>query len=218
MKRMLAMFVIVTASVGVARADIGPPAGFKRLAIEHKITTEKAYPEYQFYSVCGDKVLHVKLDPKSPATIAPVGGGVRYRTATLVAVPIGAGKKFANDLDFHAAIGSGKVEGLVHSKISFSAFTEVKANDDRKVISLEYKLEKIDPKDGIVLISGKEFPKLPVRPGVGKDGEEESEDSDEGTASGYAHRSGAWVAGLAGTFAVVLGGLWITRRGRRDLA
>ena len=215
MKRMLSMVVVLVASVGVANGDIPPPKGLKRVPLEHKITTEKAYPDYAFFSQSGDKVVPLKLEPKSSATIT-TGGGVRYLSAVLVAVPKDAGKKYANEKDFFAAIASAKVEGLIQAPITFNAFTEVKVGDGRKVIEMAYKVEKIDPKEGIVLVEVKKGdPKVPPPPGAPKLGGEEE---DSASVNTYAPKGGTWVAGLAGTVAVVLGGLWLTRRGRRDLA
>ncbi len=137
----------------MAQADIGPPKGFKRLPLEHKITTEKDYPEFSFFAVSGDKATPVKLDAKTPATI--VAGGGRYRSATLVAVPKDAAKKFGSEKEFLEAVVAGKVDGQVKSKQTFLAFTEVKDSDPRKLGVMSYTLEKIDLKDGIVLVGAK---------------------------------------------------------------
>jgi len=44
MKRMTTVLALFAANA--ALADIGPPPGFKRIPAEHKITTEKEYPDY----------------------------------------------------------------------------------------------------------------------------------------------------------------------------
>ena len=218
MKRLLTMAVALFGA-SVALADVAPGPGFKRVPLEHKITTEKDYPEYVFYSVTGrgDKVVAVKLDAKTPATITVAGGGPGSATR-LVAVPKDATKKFDGEKEFLAAIVKGKVEGAISAKTTFWAFNDVKEADTRKVIVVEYKIEKIDPKEGIVYTSDKEAkdaPK-PPRPGV-KPGSEECDDSDEPAPIAYTPKGGTWVAGLAAACAFVFGGMWVARRGRREL-
>lgn len=140
-------------AASAARADIAPPKGFKRLPLEHKIETEKDYPEYSFFSVgfLAKDATPVKLDAKTPATVT---GG--YRGVSLVAVPKDAAKSYPTEKDFQAAVAAGKVEGAIKAKTILPSFTEVKDTDPRKVGVMKYKLEKIDAKDGIVLVPVKD--------------------------------------------------------------
>jgi len=204
--------VLALFAANAALADIGPPPGFKRIPAEHKITTEKEYPDYDFYKVVGETATLVRLDPKTSATVTGPGVGP-YRSGRLAAVPKDASKKYGSEKEFFAAVGKGKVEGLLWAKPWFGGQTEVKVNETRKVIVTEYKIEKIDSKLGIVFVGEKKEADAP--PASAKDSPEASDGT---TPTAYTPKSGAWVAGLAGTFAVVLTGLWIARRGRRDLA
>ena len=218
MKRLLAMAVALLGASTVL-ADVAPMPGFKRVPLEHKITTEKDYPDYVFYTVTGrgDKVVAVKLDAKTPAVITVAGGGPGSATR-LVAVPKDAHKRFEGQKEFLTSIAKGKIEGAISAKTTFWASNDVKESDPRKVIEVEYKIEKIDPKEGIVYTSDKEpkeLPKLPPRPGV-KPQSEESDD-EEPAPIVYTPKGSTWVAGLAGACAVVFGGLWVVRRGRREL-
>lgn len=215
MKRFLAM-VGALITVSVAFADVAPNPGFKRVPLEHKVSIEKDAPDYVFFSVSGlGDAKPVKLDAKNPATLKASGGGPG-RAVYLVAVPKDAGKKFDNEKDFHAAVGKGKIDGMIRAKTSFWAFNDIKESDPRKVIVVEYKIEKIDPKEGIVYDKDKPSAKVdpsksPANPAPVKDGEDDS----DGIV--YTPKGGTWVAGLAATFALVMGGLWIARR-RRPLA
>lgn len=207
MKKMLTMMVVL-AGASTAIADIGPPPGFKRVPAEHKITTEKEYPDYVFYSVLAGVATELKLDPKTPAKVVGTGLGP-MRSARLVAVPKGASKKFDSEKAFLEAVAKGKVEGMARAKEWFGGQAEVKESDTRKLVVTEYKIEKVDPKEGIVFVADKkDAPKSKC---------EDSDDSDDAAPIAYAPKGGGWVAGLAGTFAVVLAGLWVARRGRRDL-
>ena len=214
MNRLLTATVLGLLVGSVAWADIPAPKGLKRLPMEHKITTEKEYPDYTFFAVSGgDKATALKLDPKTPATIA--AGGGRYRFASLVAVPKDAAKKYDSEKDFLAAVAGGKVDGLLRSKLSFSAFTEVKDSETRKVIVVEYKIEKIDAKEGIVFAGEKKDSGRPVPPGLPpNDSPEDSDGTTDAAVTAYTPRGGLWIAGLAASLALVLTGLWMVRRNR----
>ena len=88
MHRYLAVLTLGAFALGVARADIPPPKGLKRIPIQHKITTEKDYPEYLFFVVVADTTATAtKLDAKTPATF---DGGPR--SLKFYAVPKDAAK------------------------------------------------------------------------------------------------------------------------------
>jgi hypothetical protein len=209
MTRLLGVLALGFLVANEARGDIAPPKGLKRVTVDVKITTEKDYADLAFYSIAGrDKVEPVKLDPKTPAVLKGTGRAGPFRLVQLVAVPKDAAKKYDSEKAFHEAIVAGKVEGQVKSKTSFSSLTTIKDTDTRTVVVEEYKLEKIDPKDGLVFASDKkEEPKSsPPR----KDGEEE----EEGETTAYAPKGGVWIAGLAATAALISAGLWLARRSR----
>lgn len=209
MQRMLAALSIGVLAVGIAQADIGPPKGFKRVTVDYKIVAEKDYPDYQFFTVIGGGgkkapkgkgVTAVKLDSKTPVVITGAGRGGVGRLCTLVAVPKDAAKSFDSEADFLEAVRTNQIEGTIRSKNNFAPFTNVKDSDTRKVIVTEYSLDKIDKKQGIVLVPKKES-------------SEESEEPVGVTA--YTPRGGMLIAGLAAALGVMLGGLWLSGRGRR---
>ncbi len=210
MKRMLTMMVVLAgASTTLADVSIPPQPGFKRVAVEHKITIQKDNPDYVFYSILAGKVTELKLDAKNAATLVSLGNKP-VQTARLVAVPKDASKKFDGEKEFFEAIAKGQVEGMARSKTYFGATMDVKEKDAGEKVVMQYKIEKVDPKEGIVFVTDKkDAPKSKC---------DDSEDADETAPVAYTPKGGVWVAGLAGTFAVVLAGLWIARRGRRDLA
>jgi len=193
-----------------ANADIPPPKGLKRVQLDQKITTEKDITDYSLFTVVGgEKVEAVKLDAKTPLVISGAGRGGRFAFAQLVAVPTDSAKKYGTEKEFFAAIASGKVEGLVKAKNGFGAFTTVKDTDTRKVVVEEYTFEKIDAKEGIVLKSAAKE----KEPEKKSDPQESDEPGTDATA--FAPRGGVWVAGLALTAALVMGGLWLSGRNRR---
>lgn len=198
---------------GTALADIGPPPGFIRVPVEYKITTEKEIADYAFYTVnfLGDPAKELKIDPKTPGEIKPPAAGARSGLR-LVAVPKDAAKKFDSEKDFLAAVAKDKVSGAVWAKATFYGRKEVKEAGAPKVIVVEQKIEKVDAKEGIVFAKAAADPNAPPPP-PGCDVDDEA-----ATPTAYAPKGGTWVAGVAGALAVVFGGLWIARRGRRELA
>ncbi len=125
MKRLLGTLAFGLIVTGAARADLLPP-GTKNIPIEHKIETEKEYPDWVFYVVRGSGgVEKVTLDPKKPLVIpgsAGVGNGparqpgekeriVPYRAKALAAIPKDAAKKYDSEKELHAAIEDGRCRG-----------------------------------------------------------------------------------------------------------
>lgn len=201
MPRSVALAILVFGIAGLARADIAPPKGIKRIPVEGKLIAERAFADYVFFAVSGgDKATPLTIDPKNPATIRAAGG--RYRVANLVAVPKEAARKFDSEKDFHAAVAKGKVDGLVKSKVNFFATTDVKDSDTRKTAVQEYKLVKVDAKE-IVLEAVK----------AEKDSPKNAPD-DEPEQMSATPRNGILVSGIAGFLGLALAGVWIARRFR----
>jgi hypothetical protein len=199
MRTTLAVALVALTSAGPARADIPPPAGFKRVTVDHKIETTKEFADYAFFTVIGfEQVTAVKLDTKKAYTIEGKNRGGAFQFCELVAVPKDAAKGYATEKDFHAALAKGKVTGQIKAKEDFSSLTTLKATDARSSVTVTHKLEKVSAKDGIVFAEGKK--------GGGKPEEEE--------LSGRP-RGGLVVAGLAAAAGLVLGGLWLAGRSRR---
>jgi hypothetical protein len=224
MKRTLAVVVLGLLVVSIARADVPPPKGSKRVTLDNKITTEKEYPDYIFFTVIGgggpgpggfgkkkgsDGVTQVKLDPKTPIVIAGAGRSAGIgRQGHLTAVPKDAEKDYGTKDEFLAAIRGGKVEGQVRAKTNLDAITVVKDTDTRTTVVQEYKVEKVDPKEGIVLTR--------VKDGDPKDKEEET--AEEPGATAYTPRGSLWVAGMIASLGILLAGLWFVMRCRHHRA
>ncbi len=206
MSRTLLALGMALLAAHAVRADGLPPKGAKRVVADHKITTEKEFPDYAFYTVIGKGVVTaVKLDPKTPVEIpgAARGAGIG-RNGYLVAVPKGAEKAYGSEKEFHAAIGAGKVEGQVRSKARLDSADTIKDTDKRDTITHEHKVEKVD-KDGIVLSTKRD---------VAAPEKKDSPDAEDGVTA-YTPRGGVWVAGAASFAALTLGGLWAVGRSRR---
>jgi hypothetical protein len=212
MNRTLAMMTLVLAAVA-ARADIPvpPPQGKKFVPVENRVTTDKAYPDLEFYVLTGPgSATKVELGPgaavKVPGDRRVIPGG---RTV-LAAVPKGAADKFPDPKAFAAAVRAGTVPGQAVTKHVFSLQTTVAANDPRTVVVQTYTVLRIDPKGELVLALEKA---TDPPPGASETAPELSDEPAVGPAA-YLPRGGAVVAGLALAVALASAGVWLRRRGR----
>lgn len=200
MTRFAALAAALLAAVPAA-ADIRVP-GSKRIPTDHKIETEKEYPDFTFYTIIGpDKVAEVKLHPKKPFTIAAAGRGGTTASGRLVAVPNGAAKGYKTEKEFHDTLAAGKVKGQLLAGTTFPSFDTIKESDPRTAATITHKIVRVDPKEGIVFERDAKQPK--------KDGKKPEEEE-----SLAAPRGVPWAAGLAASASLVLAGLWLAGRKR----
>jgi hypothetical protein len=210
MNRAFLTLITVFVVAGVAAPNAGPPRT-KVLPVEHKITTEKEYADYNFYLV-DEKVVAVKFDPKNPIELKPKAGD-KYAYA-LVALPKDAAKAFQTEDELHQAlVKDRKIEGRAQTQIRFGSSFNAFQSDARDKAVQEHKVEKITAKDGIVLKTktveaSKDAPK--------KDAPKKDSPEDDAPLAA-APRGRTWVAGLAAALGMTFGGLWLVSRGRRKL-
>lgn len=191
-------FVIGLFTVASAAANgLPPPVPGKRyVPAEHVITTEKAYPEFDFYLVTGGSPKLVTFGPKDSVRIGPQrqrGFGSRIQ---LVAVLKGAAEKYEQPAAFAEALSKGTVPGYAATKERFESPTLIDAMDtNSKSTTVTHVVERIDVKAGIV------FRAVPEPPGPRKSAPEPP-----------GPRGGGVVAGLAVALAMGFAGLRLTRR------
>lgn len=177
MRAFLAAVVVALVASAVSRADL-PSPGTKTIPVEHKIETEKDYPDWVFFIVRGSGgVKKVQLGPKSAIVILgngamskdPVpkpgqkekGLTVPYRASIVVAIPAARVKEFKSDKELHAAIEDARVPGLVLVGSAFVDHENVPAADPRKKIVQRYRLTRLEAKEGATLEPIKEEEKPP---------------------------------------------------------
>jgi hypothetical protein len=215
--KQFAVVAVATLIVGSAVwADIPPPppaAGLKRVPVEYKVGLTQEFPESTFFLINAwgavTSVKEIKLIPKEPSAVTVA----RFGT-TLVAVPKQAVKGYATEKELHDAVIGGKVTGAVKLEIGSSSFSDIKKEDSRTKIVKEFIVEKIDPKEGIILRKAKKNEK-------GTGDAPEDEDPESASAKGDVSfvdipLGGMWVAGVAAFLALTLGGLWLVRRHRDE--
>jgi hypothetical protein len=209
MNRELLALAAVVVFTAVAVANAGPPRT-KVMPVEHKITTEKEYPDHNFYLV-DEKVVAVKLDPKNPIELKPKANE-KY-AYTLVAIPKDVAKAFKTEDELHQALlKEHKIDGRAQTKIRFGSSFNAFATDKRDKTVQEHKVEKINAKEGIVLTTKTVEAKMDEPK---KDAPKKDSPDDEPLAS--APRSAMLVSGLAAALGVTFGGLWLVGRNRRKM-
>jgi hypothetical protein len=209
MCRMLLALVVVALVPGAVRANAGPPKG-KVIPVELTITTDKEYPEYNFYLV-GEKPVPVTFDPKTPIVLKDKPG--TQRTYRLYGIPKGSEKPFDTDEKLVRALTvNGEIKGRVQVEEYLEAHVRVPEADKRTRIVRESRVTKIDTKTGFIVLTTKDVE--PKKDG----GKKDSPDEDESPgATAYTPRGGLFVAGLSAALAVTLGGLWFLGRARRKV-
>ncbi|HEX4608757.1 MAG TPA: hypothetical protein VH092_11190 [Urbifossiella sp.] len=215
MNRTLISLVGLLAAAAAARADLAvpPPAGKKFAKIEVVFTTEKSYPEFDFYVVVGSTPKKVEFGPDAPAKVDGNRRNGPLGVAKFVAVPKGAAETFPTEKAFTDALRTGKVTGQAGTKQTFYAQTTIDAKDPRNTVVETYAVEKVDAKDGIVLKAAKGTGTAPPKAGDKNAAEDENADpADEAAAP--APRGGVVIAGLAAALALAFAGLWLARRSR----
>ncbi|HYH63566.1 MAG TPA: hypothetical protein VD866_02605, partial [Urbifossiella sp.] len=127
-----------------------PPVGKKFVMAEHVITTEKAFPDHDFYLVTGGAPKKVEFGPKDPVKVEPNRPRFGRNQTQFVAVPKGAAEKYADAAAFAEALGAGKVSGQAAAKHTFDPMPAIDAADPRRKIEEKHVVERIDAKEGIV--------------------------------------------------------------------
>jgi len=224
MDRALLTLVVSLFTPSLARADVLPGIPLPRvILIDHTISTDKKYPEYLFFLIAdGTQPIAVKLDPETPIEYR---GTLNDPDRVFVAVPRESRLKYPTPKEFEEAITSFQVEGIVRSKQPLVVRFLVRRSDHRSMIFREHRVESIDVTEGIVVVT-KDVPsktpvtrKKEVSPKKDTDPKNDAavKELDRETTSSESVSptpESGWIAGLAGSLAVLLGGVWLVRRVR----
>lgn len=142
---------LILLAAGPARGDIAPPPWLKRVDTDYQIETDRAYPDWVFFTVGGDKITRVRIDPAHPLKIQGAGRAGSYRICQLVAVPRAEVEKYTSQEELNKAISDYKMPGLQRADESFDSYGTVNVADRRDTIVVRYKLVALDPVTGLVL-------------------------------------------------------------------
>ena len=86
-KYLAAIFPLILIFTLFAKADVPPDAGFSRISINLVTETTEDLSDYRFFLNFYGDLREVEIKSKARTEIQPMGGGARYRTGTLLAIP-----------------------------------------------------------------------------------------------------------------------------------
>lgn len=168
MRTLFAAINVALVVAAVGRAGQLPPAT-RNIPVEHRIETDKDYPDWVFFVVRGSGgVTKVPLTAKTPIVIpgssaadrdpAPRPGkekglAVPHRASALVAVPKDKVKEYKTEKELHAAIEDARITGVVVVGSIYFDHESAKAADPRKSIVQRYRLTQLSTKEGARLES-----------------------------------------------------------------
>ncbi|MBX7171477.1 MAG: hypothetical protein K1X72_11020 [Pyrinomonadaceae bacterium] len=143
-KSPLSLIIILIFCV-VIKADIAPDSGYSQVSADLIISTTQDLSNYRFFLEFSGDCNEIKIKNNDTTTIPPQGGGVRYSSGTLLAVPKKSLKDFADELTFAQQtrladlIRENKIEGVI--KLIDHSFNRV-VKDGENWTNLTYRLEK----------------------------------------------------------------------------
>lgn len=213
MKKVLALLLLVLLTE-TATADIPPPPppkGQKYVSVNNQVVLGKGVTGYVFV----ERVVRFSPGPQPPTfrkmklnaeKATAMTAGARRTSVSLLAVSEDKAKEFKTDADLFAAL---KTNALKAPEIGFNSTTIVSDSVKGQSVEWTYTITSIDAKAIKAKVAG-DGANAPTR----RRGPPDVEDAPTDSATA-APRGGVWVAGLAATLGVMLGGLWLAGRSRR---
>lgn len=204
MKKNFAMILpLILLFTVLAKADVPPDPGFQRVSINLVTETAEDLADYRFFLDFYGDLREVEINSKGRTEIEPMGGGARYRSGTLLAVP----KKNLKDLPespsteqlktLSESIKAGKIAGV--AELARHGFTRDIPKGE-KPAAIRYELKLVDGTLKAAQIT-EEKPKSSAVP-----------QSNPATSP-----TGLVVGGILLTLAVVLGGVFAFRKASKKV-
>lgn len=147
MVRFLALATFLTVFAPLILADVPPDPGFKRVSTSIVLETNEEFKDYRFFVVSSNLAREVLLKKGEKTSVGPIGGGARYRSGTLVAIPAKSLVEFgdnpvdAKKREMEDAIASGSLAGRIEL-IQHQFVTEVRDSEASDVTDSAYRIER----------------------------------------------------------------------------
>ena len=126
-KKITLLLPIMLFLVIAGKADMPPEAGYSRVSYNLVIETTEDLTDFRFFVDFYGDLKDIEVKSKGRTTIPPMGGGARYSSGTLLAIPVKSLNGFAVKLtpeqlkNLSEAIRNKKIEGVLElAKHSFS--------------------------------------------------------------------------------------------------
>ncbi|AWM41541.1 hypothetical protein GobsT_74000 [Gemmata obscuriglobus] len=206
MKKLLPTLVVVLLLASAATADVPPPPppkGKKYVSVTNEVVLGKDVTGYVFVQQVSSgfgapQFTHEKLELTAGQAKAMAAGG-RRALVSLFAVPQDAAKEFKTDAELFDALKAKKVKGA--HRLDFASTATVSDQIKGNSVKWTHTVTAIDAKTG-------------VKEKVEGEGYDEPKANPKKEGSAVPPKGVA--AGLAITAGVLLGGLWLAARTRRQ--
>ncbi len=213
LKKIMASFAFLILAISFVKADVPPPSGYTRVSVPLVFETKEDLSNYRLFVDFAGVSEEVTVNKKGRSTFSTKGGGARFSSGKLVAVPKSALTKFGKTLtweqqqEISALIRSEQIEGVI--ELGSHSFTnEVKKG--KKVVTPIYVINK---QNDVLKLSPKTSPKSKKKVALSENGidevelaENETETENTGTANNTA------IAGFFMASSLFLGGIFFLRR------
>lgn len=144
--RILAIFFLLAITAGPLMADVAPDPGFVGVRINLLLETDDDLSGIRFFVLSGDIVREIVVKRGEQMTVNPLGGGARYRSGTLIAVPAksieiptGSGDLPA---DLQAKLLKNEIPGTI-TLLTHSFRRDVRKADEGKWKDALFKLQRV---------------------------------------------------------------------------
>lgn len=142
----LLLSLVSTISV---QADVPPPKGSVKVSINLVIETKADFSDYRFFVDFYGDLNEIAVKNNSKVSVAPIGGGARYASGVIYAIPTIIIESIGKDADreqlgnLSESIREDKLEGAI--KLGEHSFYQtVSIKNKKKVVTPTYIIERKD--------------------------------------------------------------------------
>lgn len=118
-KKMLMMIVTLLFFTFIIKADIPPPKGYSKIRVNCVIETNEDLSDYRFFFDFSGALSEVEVKSNGKTSIPPIGGGARYTSGDLIAIPGKNLEVFGKELTYEQlnslseSIRTKQIEGII---------------------------------------------------------------------------------------------------------
>lgn len=216
MTRLVAAMLALAVVASATRADVPPPPppkGKKYINVTNQVLLAKDVSGYVFVEevtafLPGRQApTYKKLDLNAEKPVTPTAAA-RRTSVSLIAVAKDAAGEYKTDAELFDALKAKKVKEA--GRVYFTGTATVSDAIKGDTVKWTVTVTGVGPKGMTTKTEGEGYEeRKPGAPGAAPGGE-------DGTEEPTAAPRNYWVAGLAATLALMLGGLWVVGRARRS--
>lgn len=147
-KKNLALILMMISVFAIAaNADIPPPKGYTKVNVNLVIETKQDLSDYRFFVDFYGDLNEIQLKNNGKVSIPPIGGGARYVTGTIYAIPKKSIESTPKDADreqfsnVSESLRENKIEGAIKLG-EHSFYNTVLVKNKKKVVTPTYLIER----------------------------------------------------------------------------